>query len=275
MSRIKKALEKAKAQQSSETAAEKADKSQQAPAVSAAVSAPSYFKTKVIKIPKGRFIQNNVITVEENHPVTDQFKLLRTRILQHTRQQGMNTIQVSGFDMDEGKSTVAMNLAISMARDTRQTTLLVDVDFRRPSIHELLGLGPDTPGLKQYFENRVPLEELFINPGIHKLTVLPAGGKITASTEIIGSPAMEDLVQELKKRYPDRYIIFDTPGLNTCPDPLVFSEYVDSILLVARAGVTSTESIKTAMNLVKREKILGTVLNDAGAFESMGYSVKY
>ncbi len=272
MSRIKKALEKAKAER---MALEKQKVLREEPAKVEKVEAPKYFQTKVVEIPTEKLLHNKVVAVDEDDPVTDQFKLLRTRILSRTRAEGKNTIQISGFDTDEGKSLVAMNLAICMAKDTRQTTLLVDVDFRKPTVHKLLGLGENVRGLKSYFEGETELGELFINPGIEKLTVLPAGGRILNAPEVMGSPKMEALVKELKGRYPDRYIIFDTPGLNTCPDPLVFSEYIDAIVLVARSDYTSQESIKTVMNLIPREKLLGTVLNDSQWLDSLAYYYRY
>ena len=273
MSKIKKALEKAKTQgfaidRQKEPQGSETEKTEQ-------VAVPKYFQTRVIEISPEILEKNKIVAIDEDHPVADQFKLLRTKILHRTRGTRHNTIQVSGFDSEEGKSIVSVNLAISMAKDTRQTTLLVDIDFRKPSVHKLLGLGNDIKGVKDYFENRLDLEEIFVSPGIDKLTVLPAGRKMLNATEVIGSSKMEALVKELKERYPDRYIIFDSPGLNTCPDPLVFSEYVDAILLVARSDFTSQESIKTVMNLVPRDKVLGTVLNDSRWFEPMAYYYRY
>ena len=213
-------------------------------------------------IPRETFRRNRIVAMEELNPIADQFKLLRTHLFHKTRPENLNTIQISGFSTGEGKSLVAVNLAISIARDSRQTTLLVDVDFRNPCIHSLLGLGPATPGLKQHLLDGRPLEELLVSPGIDKLTVLPAGGRIAHSTELIGSPAMEALVAELKARYPDRYVLFDTPPITECPDPLVFSEYVDAMVLVARADYTRSDAVKAAMGLVPRRKVLGIVLND-------------
>jgi capsular exopolysaccharide synthesis family protein len=218
--------------------------------------------TRVLPVARETFRRNRIVAMEEMSPLADQFKLLRTHLFHRTRPGGLNAVQISGFSSGEGKSLVAVNLAISIARDARQTTLLVDVDFRNPSIPSLFGLGPETPGLKQYFLDGRPLEELLISPGIDKLTVLPAGGRIPRSTELIGSPAMEALVRELKERYFDRYVIFDTPPVAECPDPLVFSEYVDAMILVARADHTRSDAVKAAMDLVPRQKVLGIVLND-------------
>ena len=270
MSRIKKALEKAKAQRM--TAEDmKVPKAHRAHGAAAQTHVPTYHKTKVIDVPQKTLLKNRVVAADEENPATDYFKLLRTRVLHRTRPERMNTIQVSGFDPDEGKTLVAVNLAICMARDTRQTTLLVDLDFRKPTIHRLLGLSDNVEGLKSYFQGNTPLEDLFINPGIEKLTVLPAGGRVPNSTEVMGSPQMEELVKELKQRYSDRYIIFDTPGLNTCPDPLVFSSYVDAILLVARANYTTVDTVEAAMELIPHDKLLGTVLNDATGLDASSY----
>jgi len=279
MSKIKKALERAKAQgtiyEGKGDGLAGTEEHIKVETGAKEVPAPNYVKTKVVEVPHHVFISNKIVSVEDAHPIADQFKLLRTRIFQLTRQAGKNTIQISGFESDEGKSMVALNLAVSMAKDTRQTTLLVDVDFRRPSIHSLLGLPADTKGLKDYFEGRSALEDLFINPGIKKLTILPAGGRIPDSTEVVGSSKMEALVQELKKRYPDRYIIFDSPGLNVCPDPLVLANYVDGVVLVARSDHTQVDSIKTAVELLPKEKLLGTVLNDSRWYDPLAYQQQY
>ena len=268
MSKIKKALERLKSE--AQTKAEETKKEEKSVSVEKSGKI-TYTKTKVIHVDSKKLKENKIVTIDEEDPLTDQFKVLRTRILNRTRAEGKRTIQISGFGIEEGKSIIASNLAIAMAKETRQTTLLVDLDFRNPSIHKLFCLG-DVKGLKDYFENNTPLEELFINPGIPKFTILPAGGKMIGAPEILGSPKMETLVKELKERYPDRYIIFDTPGMNICPDPLIVSEYMDAILLVARAGVTDQDAIKSAMKIVPKEKLLGIVLNDfIWADEVMSY----
>jgi capsular exopolysaccharide synthesis family protein len=232
-----------------------------------------YSRTKVIQVSPAA-LSNNRVVLDEDNQVAEQFKILRTQLFNRTRPQGWSTIQITGFDAGEGKSLIATNLAISIARDSRQTTLLVDLDFRNPSIHTLLGLGADVPGLASFFAGETGLEEILINPGIEKLTVLPAGGRILQAPELIGSSKMEALVRELKGRYKDRYIIFDTPPMNGFPDALVFSEYVDSIILVARAGHTSRMSVENTMDMLPREKVLGLVFNDVRSMHAISGSVQ-
>lgn len=270
MSQLKKALERARAERLSQDFTEEVREEQPTPPDT---SEPGicYTRTRVVEVPPAELLKRRIVAVDEGNPLADQFKRLRTRVLKATRPRKWNTIQVSGFVPDEGKSLVAMNLAISIAQDTRQTTLLVDLDFRRPAVATLLGLEPETRGLTSYFFDGTPLEELFINPGIAKLTVLTAGGRVTQSTELVGSPKMESLIKELKHCYEDRYVILDTPGIGVCSDPLVISEYVDAVLLVARVNQTSQESIKAAMTHIHREKLLGVVLNDVSPKDLVAY----
>ena len=83
---------------------------------------------------------------------------------------------------------------------------------------------------------------------------------------------MEALVKELKTRYPDRYVIFDCPPLLTAPDSLVFSSYVDGIVLVVEAGRTSREQIQNAVELLEGKNILGLVMNRGEQQQAYAYS---
>ena len=271
MSQLRKALEKAKAERLSHVPIEETRGDQQPEAAENSAAPICYVRTRVIDVPLQKLLARKVVAADEGNSLSDQFKRLRTRLLSQTRPRKWNIIQVTGFGPAEGKSLVAVNLAISIAQDSRQTTLLVDLDLRRPAVARLLGLNPETPGLKSYFFDGAALEDLFVSPGIPGLTVLTAGGSTSRSTEVLGSPKMESLIKELKRCYEDRYVILDTPGINVCADPLVVSEYADAILLVARLDVTSQEGIKAAMAHIHREKILGVVLNDVPAKDIISY----
>ena len=226
------------------------------------VPLPSYSQTRFVRVDPERLVEKKVFSILEKDEVADQYKLLRTMVLNRTRPLGHNAIEITSFKDGEGKSLTCVNLAISLAKEARQNVLLVDMDLRRPSIHTLLGIEP-RPGLREHFVDSIPLKDILIHPGIERLTVLPAGGRMDNSTETIGSHRMENLIRQLKNRYQDRYIIFDAPALVTCPDPIVLSSHVDAILLVARANHTTTEDITQGMALLKDKNVLGTVLNDS------------
>ncbi|MEW6221651.1 MAG: exopolysaccharide biosynthesis protein [Thermodesulfobacteriota bacterium] len=228
-----------------------------------AAPVPVYTRTRVQPVAAATLAGNRIFAVDPGHRMADEIRLLRTQVLQRLRAGRLSTLLVTGFGHGHGASTVAANLAVSISLDARQTTLLVGLDFRRPTLERLFALPPPVVGLVAHFEDRVSLEEVFVNPGIDKLTLLPAGGLLPQAPEVLGSPRMEALVRELKERYPDRVIVFDAPSLSGCPDTLICSDYVDAILLVARAGRTSQGQVREAVKILPRGKVLGTVLNAA------------
>ncbi len=279
MSKIQKALEKARKERAplSEDAPKQTGKTQ-SPSVDRSGSfstsfsrrlaltqtealTPDYSQTRHVRCDRERLINSRVFSILEKDSAGDQYKLLRTMVLNRTRPLGYNTIVISSFTEGEGKSLTSINLAITIAKDPRQNVLLVDMDLRRPSIHSILGIDP-TPGLKDHFLKGTPLADIMIHPGIKRLTILPAGGRMNNSSEIISSKRTENLIHELKHRYPDRFVIFDAPALHACTDPLVLSSYVDALLLVARSNHTTTREITSGMALLEKKKVLGIVLND-------------
>ena len=219
-----------------------------------------YDRTKIEQACFHRMEERRLLGDSAPRELRDAFNVVRTRILQQTRAKGLNTIMVTSPGRSEGKTTVATNLAITIARDASQTALLVDANLRWPGIS--CGLGMDSrPGLSDHFLRGLPMESLFVNPGIDKLVVLPAGASQEDSVDIISSPRMQNLVAEMKSRYPDRYVIFDCPHLLGIPDALVFAEYVDGIVLVADEGKTAQGDLKTALGMLAGRNLLGVVLN--------------
>jgi non-specific protein-tyrosine kinase len=222
---------------------------------------PAYTQTRSIKVDPDTLVNRKILSIVEKNEVGDQYKLLRTKVLNRTRPMGYNTIEISSFREGDGKSLTSVNLAVTLAKETRQNVLLVDADLRRPTIHTFFGLDP-SPGLRDHFVNGTSIESIMVHPGIERLTLLPAGGRMDNSTEVLGSHRMEALVEELKHRYPDRYILFDAPALCTCSDPVVLSGYIDAMVLVVRAGHTTTEDIKSGLEIIGEANVLGIVLND-------------
>jgi capsular exopolysaccharide synthesis family protein len=197
-------------------------------------------------------------------PFVDAYKILRTQVMHRLRENGWNVLGVTSPGYREGKTLTAVNLAISLAMETTQTVLLVDSDLRDPSVQHVFGLK-DCPGLADYLLDDSPLENLLLHPGIGRFVLLPGGRAITSSTEILTSPKMVALVEELKHRYPARIVIFDLPPLLHTADVLAFSPYTDALLMVVEEGKTTGEELQRALGLVRNSRpVLGTVLNKAG-----------
>ena len=112
-----------------------------------------------------------------------------------------------------------------------------------------------------YLISDSPLEDLLIHPDIGHLVILPGGKPLSNSSEMLGSTKMMDLVQELKKRYPSRIVLFDLPPLLSAADALAFSPFVDATLLVVEEGKTQREDVSRAAELLSSTHLIGAVLN--------------
>ncbi len=217
--------------------------------------------SQVIELNKRVLARNRISLGLDDQEIYDYYNLLRTQVLQRTRDLGQNTIMVTGTTTGVGATTTSINLAISIAKELGQHCLLVDAHLRRAHVDDILGWQATT-GLSDYILKDVPIYKLQVRTSLDKFSVLPAGEPIIGSTEILGSPKMQLLVQEMKERYPDRYVIFNCPAVLTSPDALVFSDYVDGILLVVDAK-TNRAQVAKAMTLLEGRNVLGTVLNKA------------
>jgi capsular exopolysaccharide synthesis family protein len=225
--------------------------------------APAYTSTEIFPLDGLHLEEHRVISGLEDHRVRDSYDILRTEVLQRTKPKGWNSIMITSVGPGEGKTLTAINLALSIAREARQTALLVGTNFRSPRINEYLGLDPARKGLSEYLTGNEPLSGLLVNPGIPKLVVLPTGSPAEGSTDLIASPRMRDLVAELKARYADRYVLYDAPHLLDRPDALVFADYVDAVLLVVGAGASSRVDIARAMRLLEGRNVVGMVMNSS------------
>jgi capsular exopolysaccharide synthesis family protein len=191
----------------------------------------------------------------------DVYRQLRTKVLQIMAASGAKTLAITSPDYGDGKTTVTLNLGISIALDLKQTVLLVDLDLRKPNMHEYLGVKPHA-GLTDYLLNDTPLSDCFMRPPFERVNVLPAGSALDYSSELLGSPKMISLAHELKSRYPDRLVIYDMPPVLNQDDPIAFLPQIDAVLVVVRDGVTRTEDLKRCLQTLSGAKVIGTVLNN-------------
>ena len=203
----------------------------------------------------------------------EQFRRLRTHVLKLNVSDPPKTIMVTSATEGEGKTFVAANLAAGIAHDLHFHALLVDCDLHNPSLSHWFGVQ-NGHGLSDYLVGRGQLPELLIKTEMEKLSLLTGGSAQVKPAELIGSRKMEALIQELKSRYNDRYIILDSTPLLATTEPEVLARLVDGILIVVRAGVTPRETVKQAIASLDPKKIMGFVLNDV-KFKSSGLSSRY
>jgi protein-tyrosine kinase len=205
--------------------------------------------------------------------VAEQFRKLRTDLFRPSLQNPPKTILVTSAFSGEGKSLIAINLAISISIELHSHALLVDCDLRNPTLSRWFGLR-EAKGLSDYLLGQKELPELLFKTQVDKLSLLCGGSSQENPVELIGSKKMEALVGELKTRYDDRYIILDSSPVLATTEPNILDKMVDGILLVIRAGETPRESVQQAVKMLKTEKIIGVVLNDM-EFKSSALHARY
>lgn len=217
--------------------------------------------------------QRLVALLDPGSSAAEQFRKLRTSILEHSNSNPPRCILITSSVPGEGKTVTAVNLAISLARGVDEHVLLIDADLRRPGLHKCLGLNPGS-GLSDYLTDNIELSDLLIKTAIPKLTFLPAGPVSDKASELFFSDKMRNLIEEARSRYEDRYIIIDsTPAMGTS-EPDILSRQVDGVIFVIKAGKTPREVIKRSLLSLDKEKILGVVFNDVD-FRTTGYHYGY
>jgi capsular exopolysaccharide synthesis family protein len=215
--------------------------------------------------------QLHLPTLADSGAAIEQFRSLRSSLYQIRDQVPLKTIVVSSGMPSEGKTFVAANLAISLARNNERPILLIDADLRRPSIHRLLG-ACDSPGLNQYLSGNILLpgilqrvgeSALTSEPGtraLSNLALIPAGphGE-NQSPELVGNHRMEELITAVSPHF--SWIIIDSPPALAVTDAVDLARTADGVLLVARGAATPFRVAQRAQAAFNNVRVLGFVLN--------------
>ena len=257
MEKIKQAVEKARQQQAAQRGSETPKGANDSDSIADGIK---YSKTRVVAPDAAALRRNRVILGSDDSQAAAAYNMLRTQVEQRLSANNWNSLAITSSSAEQGKTLTAVNLSLALAREMHRTVLLVDLDLRNPSVHKTLNL-PVTHGLVDYLNSDIPVGDILINPGIERLVILPAGQPVANSSELVSSPNMVRLVEELKSRYPSRIIIFDLPPLLSVDDALAFSPYVDTTILVIEDGATTREELTRAVEILDDVHLLGTVLN--------------
>ncbi len=224
---------------------------------------PVYDVSRTVSIDLDTAIRNHCVALSPAFSEIEYYKVLRTQLRQMSQRKQWKTAMVTSVSPGEGKTVTAINLAATFAREYNQTVLLVDADLRRQSVYRYLGY-PSDKGLLNYLTGESPLTEIMVWPGIEKLTIISGGPMVVDSAEMMGSPRMAQLVDDLRTRYEDRHVIFDVPAVLSAADALAFAPFVDCIILVVCAGRARIQDLEQVLEMLPEEKIAGFVLNQSG-----------
>lgn len=229
-------------------------------------------------VPQG-FGRELVVLDKPGSQAAEMFRYLRSLVVHPAQGDPPRTILVTSALSGEGKTYVVCNLAVAISQGLDEYVLLVDADLRAPRVHRVFGVSPVTHGLSTHLDKQVPLEEVLRKTGLPKLTILPGGNSTHRPAELLTSERMRRLIREVRDRYPDRFVIFDSTPLELTPETYVLANEVDAILFVVRRGVTPRRSVQAALDKIRREKLLGMVFNGDDAvmnrYRKYGYYKNY
>jgi protein-tyrosine kinase len=204
--------------------------------------------------------ENRCMCFMRDAPELDSYKVLRAQIMRWTRAKGWNTIMITSALPGEGKTVTAINLAMTFAKAYDHTVLLVDCDLRQQKVYRYMGIASKL-GIIDHLLEGCPLNEMIVWPRIEKMTIISGGRTVNESAELLDSPRMKALVEEMKTRYTDRYILLDAPPVLNGADALTLASLADGVVMVVEAGRTPLIRIQEALELIPKEKFLGFVLN--------------
>ncbi|NOZ02317.1 MAG: polysaccharide biosynthesis tyrosine autokinase [Deltaproteobacteria bacterium] len=204
--------------------------------------------------------------------VAEALNTIRTNFLFVLPDRKVRTLLVSSPSPREGKSTVVINLGITLSRfGTR--TCIVDADMRRPRLHKTFGLDVDR-GLSTILVGDSNLDEAIQPTSVPNLDILPCGPPPPNPSDLLGLPSLAATLEGLKERYDT--VILDSPPVIPVSDPRILCRLVDGMLLVVKVGRTTNDSLQ----VVRRElsavsaRVLGVLLNDLDV-SRRGYGYGY
>jgi capsular exopolysaccharide synthesis family protein len=198
--------------------------------------------------------------------LVEQYRRFAAVLLRAQGERNLKTVIVTSASPGDGKSHVAVNLALTLSESYRRQVLLIDGDLRRPTLHLLFGV-PNRRGLSDTLNETV--DQKAATAQINEtLALLPAGRSQLNPLSGLSSDRLKRMLTDAASRFD--WVIVDSPPVGVLADAHLVSEVVDAAILVVRAGVTQFPDLEAAAQTLGRERILGIVLNAVDPVEIRG-----
>jgi capsular exopolysaccharide synthesis family protein len=202
----------------------------------------------------------------------EKFRFMGVKLRQLQQGQGLKRLLITSTIPEEGKSTIAANLAVTLARKPQHRVLLLDGDLRRPTLGRVFGLQPLT-GLSEWLQGESEAREPIYRLESIGLWFLPAGAPPENPLELMQSPRLAELLDRLSEWFD--WIVIDSPPVLPLADTSVWTKSVDGVLLVVREGVTQKRQLQRGLQTLDQTKLLGMVLNSSNNADHKKYYQRY
>jgi receptor protein-tyrosine kinase len=197
----------------------------------------------------------------------EEFRIIKRAVLKNVirkRQNGSGSgilVMVSSTRPGEGKTTVAINLALSLALERDFTVLLVDGDLTKPTIMTKFGIEA-SKGLVDILDDpTIDLEDVIIQTTQDRLTLLPSGRPHALGAELLASERMKQILANMAESDPQRVVVFDSPPILASSEPSALATNMDHIIFVIEADKTAASAVRQALQLLDANEKIGLVLN--------------
>ncbi|AJS60045.1 CpsD/CapB family tyrosine-protein kinase [Paenibacillus sp. IHBB 10380] len=216
---------------------------------------------------------NLVTSINPKSPISEAYRTLRTNILFSSIDEQIRTIMVASAQAGEGKTITVSNLAVAYAQEGKKV-LLIDVDFRKPSLHKVFTVSNQT-GLTSVLSNQCELQDVVRETFVEHLDVITSGPIPPNPSEMLSSRKMKTVLEETKDLYD--VILFDTPPVLAVTDALIVSSFCDGVILVVNSSKVKKEVVKKAKANLEHvnARFLGVVLNNINVGKDNPYYYYY
>jgi len=204
-----------------------------------------------------------LVVMEETDPVAaEQYRVLYTRLNQIKQKESLSAFAVTSSVKGEGKTALSLNLSYVIAEEFKKRCILVECDFKKPSVSSYFASQGSEYGLVDVLRGDAELGNAVTRlDGSDNLFFLRAGKNVKNSSELLGLERMEEVMEELKKGFD--FLIIDCPPILPLADMNIISRLVDGLVMVIRAESTPRNMVRAAMDSITEGRFFGVVLNAA------------
>jgi len=215
---------------------------------------------KTVRISTQHLARNRIISAKRKHPANMMIDVLRTRVLQALKDHGWRHVAVTSPTRGCGKTFLAANLAVSLARGDSRKVILMDMDLQRPDLANTFGIA-NPPSMKDYLSGYTLPEEHFLRAGNNLALGLNSSAEVNGS-ELLLEEVAGEVLQEMDDTLAPDVVLYDLPPALEHDDVIAILPHVDCVLLVAGGGMTTAKHVREVERLIDDHKpLLGVVLN--------------
>jgi protein-tyrosine kinase len=231
-----------------------------------------------LKVPGERILrpaptpeQRLVTMTEPDGRGAEMFRVLATRLAHMQNKRRLQKLLITSAAVDEGKSVVTANLALTLARRPNERILLVEADLRRPTVSDLFSSTP-LRGITEWSEGKLPIEDALHQVQDRPLWILAAGKPVDDPLPLLESQRFAKLIDTLGQSFD--WVLFDATPMFPMADATSLSRLSDGVLVVVREGFTRRKVLNKAIESIEKSKLLGVVFNQASML-NVDYSHYY